>query len=294
MNGFNSEKYLRNAIDSVYAQTFEDWIIVFIDNCSTDDTENIVRSYDKKIKYYKTKTKLNLGSARNYGLKFCKSNFLAFLDTDDIWDNKKLEKQINAIDKNTALVYSSVITIDSKGKKLWKTRVSKHPCFTSLLKRYDINMQSVLLNTEMIKSKLMFNEKLSYCPDYDLFMNLAAKKLEFKSINDPLVSYRLHIDSLSSKTRSIQVKEIYTVIKSLKKKYPSLYKHHKALIKKTLFKTKILFQAKYLLKDENFFAASKSYFKLSNFHLKYLLISIILFFPLLNRVMYNLILKKIL
>ena len=53
MNGYNSEKYLKEAIDSIYAQTYNDWEIIFIDNCSTDKTKEIVDSYDDKIKYYK-------------------------------------------------------------------------------------------------------------------------------------------------------------------------------------------------------------------------------------------------
>ena len=155
-------------------------------------------------------------------------------------------------------------------------------------------MQSVLLNRKVIKSQLVFNETLSYCPDYDLFMNLAAKKQKFKSINHPLVKYRIHIDSLSSKTKSIHLKEIYIVINGLKKKYPELYREHENLIKKTLFKTKKLFKAKFLLHEENFYEASKFYFILSKFQLKYLIVSVILYLPFINRIMYNLILKKIL
>ena len=54
MNGYNSEKYLKEAIDSVYSQTFLDWEIIFVDNCSSDKTKDIVDSYDNKIYYYKT------------------------------------------------------------------------------------------------------------------------------------------------------------------------------------------------------------------------------------------------
>ena len=87
---------------------------------------------------------------------------------------------------------------------------------------------------------------------------------------------------------------IYFQRKSLKKNYPGLYNEHEGLIKKTLFKTKQLYKAKFSLDEENFYEASKSYFILSKFQLKYLIISIILYLPLLNRIMYNLILKKIL
>jgi len=292
MNGYNSERYLKKAIDSVYAQTFNDWEIIFIDNCSTDGTKKIVDGYDDKIKYYKTKKNLNLGSARNFGLEYCCSDYLAFLDTDDIWVDSKLERQMKALDVNTALVYSSVITIDSNGRDLRRTKVNKIPNFSSLLERYDINMQSVMINLRLIKFKLKFDENFSYCPDYDMFMDLAAQQFKFKSIDIPLVRYRIHENSLSSKTRDIQVKEISIVLNKLQKKYPSLRVKYKELFNKSILKSKYLIKAKFFLKEERYYDAAMALFMLSKFNKKYLIISIPLFLPVINGLIHKLIIRK--
>ncbi len=98
MNCYNGEKYLIEAIDSVFTQTYTDWEIVFIDNSSTDNSAEIAKSYGKKIKYYKTEHNIPLGAARNFGLKFCTGEYISFLDTDDIWLPNMLEEQINAIE----------------------------------------------------------------------------------------------------------------------------------------------------------------------------------------------------
>jgi glycosyltransferase involved in cell wall biosynthesis len=290
MNGYNSEKFLRSAINSVYAQTFTDWEIIFIDNCSTDSTKEIVDSYNNKIKYHKTKDNLNLGSARNYGLSYCSADYLAFLDTDDIWFENKLEMQMKVMDEDTAVVYSSVITIDCNSKALRKTHVTTNPNFYSLLRRYDINMQSVIINLKL--ANVEFNEKLSYCPDFDLFMNLAAKNLKFKTISTPLVKYRIHDNSLSSKTNNIQLQEVSIVIQTLKEKYPNLYFNYECLFNNAIDQTKHLIKAKFFLKKECFYKAASEFFFLAKFNPKYLVVSMVLFFPVVNWLFHKLLFKK--
>ena len=180
MNGYNSEKYLNEAIDSIYAQTFKDWEIIFIDNCSTDDTKIIVDSYDDKIRYYKTDKNIQIGAARNFGLKYCNGEYIAFLDTDDIWMKDKLEKQIKIMNANKEyqLCYGGVIYIDegsSEIEKMLPTATSGN-VFARQLKRYEINMQSVLLRNN---NQFHFNEELRHSPDFDLFMNIISKSKVF-------------------------------------------------------------------------------------------------------------------
>ena len=200
MNGYNAQRYLKDAIDSIYAQTFTDWEIVFIDNCSTDNTKNIVESYDNTIKYYKTEETIPLGVARNFGLKYCKGKYIAFLDTDDIWLPDKLQLQVQLMESNDryALCYGSSITIDEHGNKIRDRRVENTSgfIFGELLKQYEINMQSVMLRAEILKSSgLHFDESLQYCPDYQLFMEIASR-YSIGVIADNLVKYRISSKSL--------------------------------------------------------------------------------------------------
>ena len=94
MNCYNGEKYLREAIDSVYAQTYENWEIIFWDNASTDNSEKIAQSYGSKLRYFKGSKTITLGAARNKAIEQCNGDLIAFLDVDDFWLPNKLMAQI--------------------------------------------------------------------------------------------------------------------------------------------------------------------------------------------------------
>ncbi|NVJ54189.1 MAG: glycosyltransferase [Campylobacteraceae bacterium] len=290
MNCYNGEKYLKEAIDSIYAQTYENWEIIFVDNCSVDGSADIAKSYDKRLKYYKTRENIPLGAARNWGLQFVKGEFLTFLDTDDIWLNNKLELQLKTIEEDVAFVYSSVIHINEVGIKLRDTILNIDNNFESLLKRYDINMHSTLINLNLVNVK--FNEKLLYCPDYELFMNISAKGYNYKAINKSLVKYRVHSDSLSFKTIDIQINEIISVINNLKKDYPILYGQYRNTFKIAIYKFTYLINAKKFLNMKRYFKAAKELFFLAQYDKKYFIVSLLLFIPMFNSLIYNRFLKK--
>ena len=109
INCRNSEKYLSQCIDSVLIQTYTNYELIIVDNKSKDKTKTIIKSYnDSRIKYYYLKTKLNLGGARNFALKKSKGKYIAFIDSDDIWLDDKLEKTVNKFSKGIGLIYSDV------------------------------------------------------------------------------------------------------------------------------------------------------------------------------------------
>jgi glycosyltransferase involved in cell wall biosynthesis len=241
MNGYNAQRYLKDAIDSIYAQTFTDWEIVFIDNCSTDNTKNIVESYDNTIKYYKTEETIPLGVARNFGLKYCKGKYIAFLDTDDIWLPDKLQLQVQLMESNDryALCYGSSITIDEHGNKIRDRRVENTSgfIFGELLKQYEINMQSVMLRAEILKSSgLHFDESLQYCPDYQLFMEIASR-YSIGVIADNLVKYRMSSNSLSRKTIHIAPSETAYVLDKIIGHYPDIKRKYHDEFKQAYAKT---------------------------------------------------------
>src|SRR3972149_6628479 len=85
INSHNGAKYLREAIDSVYSQTYTNWEIILFDNCSTDETDTIVKQYDDRLRYFRSEKFLNLGEARNKALKNAQGEIIGFLDSDDSW-----------------------------------------------------------------------------------------------------------------------------------------------------------------------------------------------------------------
>ena len=91
VNCYNGEKYLLKALNSVLKQKYQNFELVFVDNYSTDSSAKLFKSIkDPRFKYYKTQKKINLYEARNYALKKCKGDFIAFLDSDDLWDKNFL------------------------------------------------------------------------------------------------------------------------------------------------------------------------------------------------------------
>ena len=108
---YNSEKFIEATIKSVINQTYKDWEMIIVDDCSTDNSPNIVKPYvenDSRIKYIRVEFNQGVSHARNLALKQASGQFIAFLDSDDIWNEKKLEKQINFMnDKGCAITFTS-------------------------------------------------------------------------------------------------------------------------------------------------------------------------------------------
>ena len=102
MNCYNSAEHLREAMDSVFRQTWGDWEIVFWDNCSTDDSAAVARSYGPRVRYFLAEKNVPLGAARNLAIAKAEGELLAFLDCDDEWLPTKLEKQVAAAERAVA------------------------------------------------------------------------------------------------------------------------------------------------------------------------------------------------
>ena len=114
MNCLNGEQYLKQAMDSVFKQTYDDWEVIFFDNASTDNSAAIAKSYGERVRYFKSQTTYPLGKARNLAINETKGEFIAFLDCDDIWLPQKLEKQVALLKKDSevALVFSDMMIFD--------------------------------------------------------------------------------------------------------------------------------------------------------------------------------------
>jgi len=278
MNGYNSQEYLKEAIDSIYTQTFQDWEIIFIDNCSTDNTKKIVDSYDKKINYYTTDCTIPLGAARNFGLQYCDGKYIAFLDTDDIWLKNKLEIQVKIMDedKELQLCYGGVIYIDKDSKEIGKFIPKAHNknVFVQQLKRYEINMQSVIVrNNNMIK----INENLRHSPDFDLFMKIASKYKVYV-IKDYIVKYRKLENSLTSKNIDVwwiemknTLDDIFLENSKLKEKYAKEYKMAYAKVAYN--------KARYMISIDKIGEARKELSKVKHVSIIYFIIYLISLFP---------------
>lgn len=119
---YNCAKFIEKTIRSVQAQTYQNWEMIIVDDSSTDDTENVVRSFlerDSRIRYICNLTNSGAAITRNYALREARGRWIAFLDSDDLWMPEKLEKQIEFMLKNNyAFSYHEYVEIAEDGKEL--------------------------------------------------------------------------------------------------------------------------------------------------------------------------------
>lgn len=115
MPSYNTAKYIEESIQSVLAQTYSNWELIIVDDCSTDETDSVVKPYlaDNRIRYLKNKVNSGAAVSRNYALREAKGKWIAFLDSDDLWSPEKLEKQKKYMEMNGYhFSYTNYIEID--------------------------------------------------------------------------------------------------------------------------------------------------------------------------------------
>jgi len=221
MNCLNSEKYLREAIDSVYAQTYGNWEIVFWDNVSSDSSAEIAQSFrDGRLRYYRGETTVPLGHARNLAIRQARGEFIAFLDCDDLWLPQKLEKQVPLflLDKEVGLVYSDTYFFNEHGlhKRLYAKKLPyRGHRFPDLLNNYLISLETAVVRKAALDSlEYWFDEKFSMIEEYDLFVRIGLGwKIDY--VPDVLAKWRVHGQSWTWKSPDAFVQEKRVMLEKL-------------------------------------------------------------------------------
>ena len=216
MNCYNGETYLQESINSVLSQTYKNWELVFWDNKSQDKSAEIFKGYeDKRFKYFYANKHTTLYKARNLAIKESRGDFIAFLDTDDLWDENKLELQMCYFNNlEVGVVYSNlwIFKNNTEKKKLYtKKKLPSGKILDQLINNYNVGiLTAVIRKTFYLKLIEKFDERFSIIGDSDLFMRL-SKICLFEVVQKPLASYRLHDKNLSklSKRKEIEESEIW-------------------------------------------------------------------------------------
>ena len=212
MNCFNGEEYLRDAIDSVISQTYNNWELIFWDNQSKDKSLEIFKSYkDKRLKYFWANQHTSLYKARNLAIEKSKGDYIAFLDTDDLWEKDKLELQMNLFNNpEVGVVYTNawIIKKNIKNKKIHeKRKLPQGYIYDNLTKHYNIGIVTTIIRKKYYeKLNNKFDERFSIIGDFDLFLRL-SKICKFESIQKPVASYRLHGKNLSILNKELEIEE---------------------------------------------------------------------------------------
>ena len=212
MNCFNCSKYLREAIDSVYAQTYADWEIIFWDNASTDNSAEIAISYDNKLHYFRGEKNVPLGCARNLAIESARGEYVAFLDCDDLWLPEKLEKQMKLFETqpDVMLVYSDSYFIDSVGNTIKTAFETENPArghvFNELLCGYNfIPLLTAIIRKDVLDEVGLFNPDYKMAEEYDLFLRI-AHLYSIDYVGSPMAKYRIHEGNFS-RNLDIGIKE---------------------------------------------------------------------------------------
>ena len=199
MNCYNGGKYLEESINSLVNQTYQNWELIFWDNLSTDNSYEIFNKFnDKRLKYFRSTKHVILYQARNLALQKTNGDFIAFLDTDDIWLPNKLEKQVPLFNNpKIGLVYGNFWNYNEKKffskKKIVRKNILKRGKITQhLIKNYYIGILTVIIRKEFINNlKEVFNTKYNLLADFDFILKFSLKH-EFDFIEEPVAIYRQH------------------------------------------------------------------------------------------------------
>ena len=226
MNCHNCSKYLREALDSIYQQTFKDYEIVFWDNKSTDNSADIALSYGKPLQYFRGEDFLPLGAARNLAIEKAKGEYIAFLDCDDVWLPENLEKLVRLLDSNAklGLVYSDSYLFDEKSlrKKTFfnNLRPYRGNVFNELILDNFIPLLTVMVRKDILYRFGIFNPKYEINEEYDLWLKI-AENYPVDFIEIPLAKYRIH-DSNFGKNIEKYVNENFQIMAYWLDKKPEL------------------------------------------------------------------------
>ncbi len=252
MPSYNHAKYLPETITSVLNQSFRDFELIIIDDCSKDNSREIIRKFkEKDNRIINIFHETNKGISRTYndGIEYAKGKFVSFIDSDDVWNNNLLEKEVQVLEKNDNLIiWTEGELINSEGKIFGITFTQRHyntstkkqgNIFNELLKYNFILSSGFTIKRENLK-EIRFNPQLKFINDVQFFIDLAYK-YEYSFIKTPLAKYRLHNKNTIDVYPEGYIRDLIKLSKFLLKKYRNKiplkirWRYHHFLILKSYF-----------------------------------------------------------
>ena len=197
---YNCADYIKDAIRSVFDQTYQNYELIVIDDGSTDNTGEVIKPYlcNDKLRYIRQEN-LGQAAARNRGLKKATGEYIAFLDADDIWEKSKLEKQLSVVKKSQADVcYTAAKIVDDETGEIvpyirlsWLNRLRKGDILPYLIFSNFIPFSSIIVKHKCFEKLGTMDESINMGDDWDLLLRLSVF-FKFDFVNEQLLVYRLH------------------------------------------------------------------------------------------------------
>jgi glycosyltransferase involved in cell wall biosynthesis len=235
---YNRAELIAPAVQSVVDQTYTKIEIIVVDDGSTDNTREVLRKYHQEVDYiYQERSERS--RARNEGFRYSRGDYIAFLDSDDLWLPMKIEKQVQVLNEKSdvGLVYTDVELIDINGNPYggqicWDTPVRK-VLYEDLMTHNVImgSTSSVMVRRQCIDRVGLFDESMNACEDLDLYRRI-ARYYNFHKIDLPLVKVRIH-DNNTQRELTTMAKGWETIIRKISQDTPPEIEYYKneAIIK---------------------------------------------------------------
>jgi glycosyltransferase involved in cell wall biosynthesis len=221
MTVYNGAEYLNASVKSIIEQTFKGFEFLIVNDCSTDNSVKIIKSFsDKRIAVFNNERNIGQTKSLNIGLKLAKGEYIARIDADDVAFPMWLEKLVRFIRKHPeyAAVSPSVIIIDSvdKRKKIRRVPASFHEIIFHIFYDSPMNHVSVIMNKDLILGHGGYDEAFKITQDYELWSSLVRNNYSITNISDVLMSCRVH----SSSTLFVEASK-----KALKEKSETIFRN---------------------------------------------------------------------
>ena len=199
MAAYNAEKTISVAINSILAQTYTDWELLVINDCSNDKTAEIVITYsDPRIQLLQNDKNSGVSISRKKGMEVANGVWIAVLDSDDAWTPDKLEKQIKlANDTGGELIFTGSAFMDDDGQTIdWQLHVPTILPYRKLLKQNLVSNSSVLVKTALYKQFYAIGDEMH--EDFAIWLGITKTGRVAYGIDEPLLIYRVASSSKSS------------------------------------------------------------------------------------------------
>lgn len=229
MTAFNREKFISEAIRSVFQQSFTDLELIIIDDGSTDKTAEVASRfmYDSRVRVVKNEKNLGIARTRNKGLELARGKYIAPLDSDDIWlDREKLRKQVEFLDENPdyCLLGGGIMHIDIDSKPIKKVLF---PIYDSLIRNIILQFNPFAQSTLLFRKAVAlecggYSTEYVICDDYDLWLKMGTKH-KFTNIPQVLSGYRIHGENITKKKRLTAAREIREIVRKNSRLYPRAF-----------------------------------------------------------------------
>ena len=215
---YNSSRFVEECIDSVLAQTYRDWEMIIVDDCSTDDSAELIRDIitrEPRIKLIVLDENVGAAEARNVALSMANGRFIAFLDSDDIWMSEKLERQLHFMQKNGyAFTFCAYIPISEDGEDEYKSIWAPASIdYEGYLKNTIIGCLTVVIDREQTGDFRMPDVRSSH--DMALWLEILNRGFRAYGIDEVLAKYRLVSSSNTAKKMSA-VGDVWRVYRDIR------------------------------------------------------------------------------